>query len=122
MLTVSVNRPTNKIHDSNTFNALNALNATDAVSREVPNSYTHSTIIYYQEQIYLYTALTSPTQAALPLLDQEDMHRCVRDHDEGTGEDGEPDDIFPQREHVESERAQDRGSRYFDVQAVLVVD
>lgn len=50
------------------------------------------------------------------------MHRSIRDHDEGTGEDGEPDHIFPQREDIESERAQDGGAGYFDVQSVLVVD
>ena len=50
------------------------------------------------------------------------MHRCIRDYDEGTGEDGEPNHIFPQSEHVKSEGAQDGGSGYFDVQSVLVID
>lgn len=50
------------------------------------------------------------------------MHRSVRNDYEGTGEDGEPNDILPQREGIESEGAQNGGSRNFDVQSVLVVD
>ena len=74
-------------------------------------------------KVYVYTGLANPTpKGYLSLLYQEDMHRSVRDDDEGAGKDGEPDDIFPQGENIESEGAQDGGSGYFDVQAVLAVD
>lgn len=50
------------------------------------------------------------------------MHRSVRNDYEGTGEDGEPNDILPQGKDIEPEGAQDGGSRDFDIQSVLVVD
>ena len=43
------------------------------------------------------------------------MHGSVRDDNEGSADDCEPNDIGPEREIVESERAQYTGTWYLDI-------
>ena len=50
------------------------------------------------------------------------MQSPICNHDECAGEDGQPNDIFPQGKDIETEGAENRGTGYFDVQPVLVID
>ena len=50
------------------------------------------------------------------------MHSDVCNHDECSRENGEPNDIFPQSQVVESKSTQDRCAGYFDVETVFVID
>lgn len=50
------------------------------------------------------------------------MHRCVCDNDKRPGDDGQPNDIAPHGERIESECTQYGCTRHFDVQTVFVVN
>lgn len=49
------------------------------------------------------------------------MHSRISEHQEHSAVDGESNSILPQSKDVESERAQNGRSGYFDVETVLLV-
>lgn len=61
-------------------------------------------------------------RTGLSLLDKQEMHRSICNDDKDPGDYGEANHIVPESKGVETEGAQDRGSRNFNVQAILVVD
>jgi hypothetical protein len=61
-------------------------------------------------------------RADLSLLDKQEVHRSVCNDDKGPGNHGKANHIVPISKGVETEGTQDRGSRNFNVQAVLVVN
>lgn len=61
-------------------------------------------------------------RTGLSLLNKQDMHCSVCDDDKGPGDYSEANHIVPESKGVETEGAQDRGSRNLNVQAILVVN
>jgi hypothetical protein len=55
------------------------------------------------------------------LLDQQEVHRHIRNHNERAPKDGQADDIVPQRKIVEAKRTQNTRARDFNVQPVAMV-
>ena len=50
------------------------------------------------------------------------MHSAIRDYQQHSAEDGQTQDIGPEGENVEAERAEDGGAGDFDVETVLLLD
>lgn len=50
------------------------------------------------------------------------MHSDICNYDESPRENGEPNDILPQSQVVESKSTQDRCTGHFNVETVLVID
>ena len=55
-------------------------------------------------------------------LHKQEVQRRESQHKERTRHDSESRNITPQRQHIESDTAQDRTAGDFDVEAVLLVD
>jgi hypothetical protein len=88
--------------------------------KAAPNALSHISINYIalKRKIVRNHAVTR----TLSLLNKQEMHRCVCNDDEGSRDHGQPGDVERVRLRVEAKSAQNRGTRYFNIQTVLVVD
>lgn len=50
------------------------------------------------------------------------MHRCICNDNEGPGDHGQPCNIVPVRQSIETKGTQDRCTRHLDIQAIFVID
>lgn len=60
----------------------------------------------------------STRRQTLPLLNKQEMHGSIRQNDESTAKDSEADDVPPECEDIEAERAENRCTRHFDVETI----